>query len=65
MTYLPRPLLLPNKWHSDSMWSSFHTTTPISYHERARHETAATSLQIMLTIKPDRLTEEEAGGGDK
>lgn len=41
------------------------TPTPISHHERARHKTAATSLQIMLTIKPDRLTEEEAGGGDK
>lgn len=27
MTYLPRPLLLPNKQQCDSIWSSFHTSS--------------------------------------
>lgn len=41
------------------------TPAPISNHERAHHKTASTSIQIMLMMKPDRLTEEEAGGSDK
>lgn len=41
------------------------TPAPISNHERAHHKTASISLQIMLTMKPDRQTEEEAGGSDK
>lgn len=41
------------------------TPAPILNHERARHKTALTSLQITLMMKPDRQTEEEAGSSDK
>lgn len=35
------------------------TPAYISNHKRAHHRTASTSVQIMLMMKPDRLTEEE------
>lgn len=41
------------------------TPAPILNHERARHKTALTSLQITLMMKPDRQTEEQAGSSDK
>lgn len=64
MTYLPRPLSCQIS-STVTAYEVVSTTAPISNHERAHHKTASTSLQIMSTMKSDRLTEERAGGGDK
>lgn len=41
------------------------TPAHTSNHERAHRKTPSTSLQIMQMTEPDRVTEENAGAGDK
>lgn len=64
MTYLS-PVSCCQISSTMTAYEAASAAAPVSHHEGAHHMTASTSLQIMLTIKHDRLSEEEAGGTDK